>query len=401
VDVEGATTLMSAPPGPDSTLPATRAGDEFRPSLTRWLGENLTPEVVAAGRAGLVNAHTIEILRAWNRTLADAGWAAISWPIEFGGRSATIAEQLAFHEVMVDFDAPGPVNSIGVANIAPAIMAIGTQEQKDRYLAPMLRGDEIWCQGMSEPDAGSDLASLKTSAVAVADGDGEGFVINGQKTWNSLGEFADWCQLYVRTDPSVPKHKGISCLLVDMRSPGVEVRPMRSMVGETVFSEIFFTDVRVPARALLGSLHEGWQVAMTTLSHERAGVARFHLVLTARFNELLEDARRAGVVATPVQRDRLARLYASIGAMRYMTTRELEAIGHGGQPSPAMGSVAKLMWAHATQELADLAVGLFGSGALDGPWTQHLIASPGVSIAGGTSDINRNIVAEHGLGLPR
>ncbi|HWE71157.1 MAG TPA: acyl-CoA dehydrogenase family protein, partial [Acidimicrobiales bacterium] len=177
--------------------------------------------------------------------------------------------------------------------------------------------------------------------------------------------------------------------------------PMRSMVGETVFSEIFFTDVWVPASALLGPLHEGWRVAMTTLSHERAGVARFHLVLTARFTELLAEARRAGVVATPVQRDRLARLYASICAMRYMTTRELEAVGHGGQPSPAMGSVAKLMWAQATQELADLAVGLFGSSALDGPWTKHLIASPGVSIAGGTSDINRNIVAEHGLGLPR
>ena len=400
MDVEGATTLVPAPPGPDSTLPATGLRDEFRQSLTRWLGDNLTPEVVAAGRSGLVNAHTIEILRAWNQTLADAGWAAISWPIEFGGRGATIAEQLAFHEVMVDFDAPGPVNSIGVANIAPAIMAIGTQEQKDRYLAPMLRGDEVWCQGMSEPDAGSDLASLKTSAVV--DGDGsDGFVINGQKTWNSLGEFADWCQLYVRTDPSVPKHKGISCLLVDMRSPGVEVRPMRSMVGETVFSEIFFTDVRVPASALLGSLHEGWRVAMTTLSHERAGVARFHLVLTARFTELLDGAHRAGVVPTPVQRDRLARLYASICAMRYMTTRELESVGHGGQPSPAMGSLTKLMWAHATQELADLGVGLLGSGALDGPWAKHLIASPGVSIAGGTSDINRNIVAEHGLGLPR
>jgi hypothetical protein len=400
VDIEGATTLMPnrpVPTGPDSSLPVTDAHDEFRHSLTSWLNDNLTPEVVAAGRAGLLNAKTIEILRSWNRTLADAGWAAISWPIEYGGRSATIAEQLAFHEVMVEVDAPGPVNSIGVANIAPAIMSIGTQEQKDRYLAPMLRGDEIWCQGMSEPDAGSDLASLKTSAVA----DGDGFVINGQKTWNSLGEFADWCQLYVRTDPSVPKHKGISCLLVDMRSPGVEVRPMRSMVGETVFSEIFFTDVRVPASALLGSIDQGWGVAMTTLSHERAGVARFHLVLTARFTELLDDAHRAGVVPTPVQRDRLARLYASICAMRYMTTRELEAVGHGGQPSPAMGSLTKLMWAHATQELADLAVGLFGPGGLDGPWAKHLIASPGVSIAGGTSDINRNIVAEHGLGLPR
>ena len=342
-------------------------------------------------------AETIEILRAWNRTLADAGWAAISWPAEYGGRDATVAEQLAFHEVMTEAQAPGPVNAIGVANIAPAIMAFGTSEQKDRYLAPMLRGDEIWCQGMSEPDAGSDLASLKTSAVA----DNDGFVVNGQKTWNSLGQFADWCQLYVRTDPSVPKHKGITCLLVDMRSAGVEVRPVRTMAGDSSFSEVFLTDVWVPNTALLGSIHQGWRVAMTTLSHERAGVARLHLGLTARFNELLDDARSAGVVATPVQRDRLAGLFAYISAMRWMTTRELAAIGSGGQPSPAMGSVAKLMWAQATQELADLAVGLLGTGALAGPWTKNLAAAPAVSIAGGTSEINRNIVAEHGLGLPR
>jgi alkylation response protein AidB-like acyl-CoA dehydrogenase len=186
-----------------------------------------------------------------------------------------------------------------------------------------------------------------------------------------------------------------------MRSAGVEVRPVRTMAGDSSFSEIFLTDVRVPNTALLGSIHQGWRVAMTTLSHERAGVARLHLGLTARFNELLDDARSAGVVATPVQRDRLARLFAYISTMRWMTTRELEAIGGGGQPSPAMGSVAKLMWAQATQELADLAVGLLGTGALAGPWTKNLAAAPAVSIAGGTSEINRNIVAEQGLGLPR
>jgi alkylation response protein AidB-like acyl-CoA dehydrogenase len=400
VDIDGAVTLMPDRPGSPgpSPAPSTLNGlDPFRASLVKWVRDNLTPEVVAAGQLGLLSGKTIEILRAWNRTLADAGWAAVSWPSEYGGRDATVAEQLAFHEVMTEAQAPGPVNSIGVANIAPAILALGTTQQKDRYLSPMLRGDEIWCQGMSEPDAGSDLASLKTSAVA----DGDGFVVNGQKTWNSLGEFADWCQLYVRTDPSVAKHKGISCLLVDMKSPGIEVRPLRTMMGETAFSEIFFTDVRVPGSALLGSIHEGWQVAMTTLSHERAGVARFHLVLTSRFNELVADARQAGVVPTPVQRDRLAQLYASISAMRFMTTRELENIGHGGQPSPVMGSVAKLMWARATQELANLGMDLLGHSSMAATWTKHLAAAPGVSIAGGTSDINRNIVAEHGLGLPR
>ena len=393
MDTDGSLALA-----PDRPLPI-RSGPEngVARSLTEWLGVNLTPEVVAAGRAGPVTPVTLEILRRWNRTLADAGWAAISWPAEYGGRDASLADQLALHEVMVRFHAPGPVNVIGVANIAPAIMAVGRAEQKERYLAPMLRGDEIWCQGMSEPDAGSDLASLRTAAVA-CDG---GFVVNGQKTWNSLGQYADWCQLYVRTDPSAPKHRGISCLLVDMRSPGVEARPLRTMSGDATFSELFFTDVRVPSDALLGPIHEGWRVAMTTLSHERAGVARLHLSLTARFGELVDEARRVGVSPTPVQRDRLAQVFAAISCMRWMTTRELEAVGSGGEPSAAMGSLTKLMWARATQELADLAVGLLGSGGLAGPWTDSFTAAPGVSIAGGTSDINRNIVAEHGLGLPR
>jgi alkylation response protein AidB-like acyl-CoA dehydrogenase len=395
MDIDGSLALVPDRAPSDPASPGPR--DEIRESLTDWLRAHLTPEVISAGHAGMISTATLEVLRSWNRTLADAGWAAISWPAEYGGRDASVAEQLAFHEVMTGFQAPGAVNVIGVANIAPAIMAVGTPEQKDRYLAPMLRGDEIWCQGMSEPDAGSDLASLRTTAVA---DDGE-FVINGQKTWNSLGQYADWCQLYVRTDPSAPKHKGLSCLLVDMRSAGVEARPLRTMTGDSSFSELFFTDVRVPSSALLGSLNDGWRVAMTTLSHERAGVARLHLGLTARFNDLIGAARRSGIEATPVVRDRLARLFALISCMRWMTSRELEAVGRGGQPSPAMGSLTKLMWAQATQELADLAVGLLGSGGLAGGWTDAFLAAPGVSIAGGTGEINRNIVAEHGLGLPR
>jgi alkylation response protein AidB-like acyl-CoA dehydrogenase len=401
MNIDGSLALVPDRPQADdvaSARPVPPSEEGIGEALAGWLRANLTPDVVAAGHTGLVSAAALEILRNWNRTLADAGWAAISWPTEYGGRDASVPEQLAFHEVMAQYQAPGPINVIGVANIAPAIMAVGSSEQKERYLAPMLRGDEIWCQGMSEPDAGSDLASLRTAAVA----DGGEFVVNGQKTWNSLGHHADWCQLYVRTDPTAPKHKGISCLLVDMRSPGVEARPLRTMTGDSSFSELFFTDVRVPSTALLGPIHEGWQVAMTTLSHERAGVARLHLGLTARFNELVEDARQAGVEPTPVQRDRLARLFALISCMRWMTTRELEAVGRGGQPSPAMGSLVKLMWARATQELADLAVGLLGAGGLlTGNWSTTFTAAPGVSIAGGTSDINRNIVGEHGLGLPR
>lgn len=372
-------------------------GSDLPDQLVEWLRAHLTPEIVAAGQTGAHDAESLEVLRAWNRQLADAGWAAISWPSEFGGRDANVGEQLAYHQVMAAHRAPGPINVIGVANIAPAIMSFGTPEQKARFLRPMLRGDEIWCQGMSEPDAGSDLASLRTSARA----EGNEFVVNGQKTWNSLGQFADWCQLYVRTDPDAPKHRGISCLLVDMRSAGVEARPLRTMTGETTFSELFFTDVRVPATALLGPRNEGWSVALTTLSHERAGVAKLHLSLSNRFDELLAEIRRRGIVPTPTARDRLTRLFASISCMRWTTSRELEAIGHGGEPRPAMSSVTKLMWAQATQDLAGLAVDILGPGGLDGHWITAFTASPSVSIAGGTGNINRNIVAEQGLGLPR
>jgi alkylation response protein AidB-like acyl-CoA dehydrogenase len=369
----------------------------FRAELAAWLDEHLTPDVVDAGRSGPDVDDNLEILRRWNVTLADAGWAAPAWPKEQGGRDATIAEQLAWLEEMAAAGAPGPVNVIGVSNIAPAIMALGTPEQQERFLSPMLRGEEIWSQGMSEPDAGSDLASLRTSARI----EGDVFVVNGQKTWNSLGRHANWCQLYVRTDPDVPKHKGISCLLVDMTTPGIEVRPLKTMAGELTFSELFFSNVEVPRANLLGPLNGGWGVAMTTLSHERAGVARLHLSISGRLDKLLEDAKGSAALADPVLRDRLMGIYARVACMRWTTTRELEAVGLGRQPSASMGSIAKLMWSGIEQDLAELAVDLLGMEALSGPWARNLAASRQTSIAGGTSEINRNILAEHGLGLPR
>lgn len=372
----------------------------FRRELAEWLEAHLTPEVVAAGRheQGGDDDAGFEVLRGWNRVLADAGWAAPAWPAAHHGRDATVAEQLAGHEEMARLGAPGPVNVIGVSNIAPAIMAMGTDEQRARFLWPMLRGDEIWSQGMSEPDAGSDLASLRTAATL----DGDSFVVNGQKTWNSLGRRADWCQLYVRTDPAAPRHKGMSCLLVDMRSAGIEVRPLRTMAGDLTFSELFFTDVRVPRSALLGPLHEGWRVAMTTLSHERAGVARLHLWMSQRLEELLAELRGRPVLADPRLRDRIAALYSRIGCMRWSTTRELESVGRGAPPTPGAGSLTKLMWSAIDQDLSDLAVDLLGlEGGLWGRWSRFLAASRQASIAGGTTEINRNIVAEQALGLPR
>ena len=341
--------MESSQEGPDT--------EAFRAELRAWLGDHLTPEVVEAG-SHQIEGESLEVLRAWNRTLADGGWAAPSWPVEHGGRGAGVPEQLAYLEETNRVRAPGPVNVIGVSNIAPAIMQFGTPEQQERFLQPMLRGDEIWSQGMSEPDAGSDLASLRTAAVE----DGDDFVINGQKTWNSLGHLADWCQLYVRTDPTAKKHAGITCFLVDLRTPGIEARPLTTITGGQSFAELFFTDARVPRSAMLGPLHAGWSVAMTTLSFERAGVARLHLSLANRLDDLLADPRAKAGMEDPVLRQRLAGIYADIRCMRFLTERSLSDPAAAG----AGGSLAKLSWAHCDQELAALAVDLIGLDALVG-----------------------------------
>jgi alkylation response protein AidB-like acyl-CoA dehydrogenase len=369
--------------------------DAFRAELRAWLAGHLTPEVAEAGGRHM-EGPDLELLRAWNRTLADGGWAAPAWPAEYGGRGSGVGEQLAYLEEMSRARAPGPVNVIGVSNIAPAIMRFGTPEQQARFLRPMLRGDEIWSQGMSEPDAGSDLASLRTAAVE----DGDDFVLNGQKTWNSLGHHADWCQLYVRTDPTAKKHAGITCFLVDMRTPGIEARPITTMTGDHTFAELYFTDARVPRSAMLGPLHGGWTVAMTTLGFERAGVARLHLALARRLDDLLADPRAVPGRRDPVQRDRLARVYAAIRVMRHLTERSL---ADSSEAAGALGSLAKLSWAYCDQELGNLAVDLIGLDALgaDDRWADNFLAVRQASIAGGTTEIKKNIVGEHMLGLPR
>lgn len=367
--------------------------DALRAELRAWLAEHLTPAVIAAGSRPL-DGRGIDALRAWNRVLADAGWAAPAWPSTHGGRDFDVDEQVVYLEEMSRARAPGPVNVIGVSNIAPAIMQYGTEAQQQRHLRAMLRGDEIWSQGMSEPDAGSDLASLRTSAVP----DGDAYVINGQKTWNSLGHYADWCQLYVRTDPDAPKHRGITCFLVDLHSPGVEVRPITTISGEQAFAEVFLHDVRVPKSAMLGNLDEGWTVAMTTLSYERAGVARLHLGLANTIADILADPRARKALRDPRARDRFVRCYSEVRCMALVTSRSLATPhAHGG----AGGSIAKLLWAECSQELAAIAVDLLGLDGLSGVWAEQLASTRQASIAGGTSEINRNIIGEHVLGLPR
>lgn len=375
--------------------------ERFRTELRDWLSDNLTDELVKARRSSGRDDAAFEMLRAWNQTMADAGWAAVSWPREYGGRGATVLEQLVYTEETTRARAPLPLNVIGLNNIAPAIMQYGTEAQKQRLLPRMMRADDIWCQGMSEPDAGSDLAALRTRAVR----DGDDFVVTGQKIWTSLGHRADWCQLYVRTDPDAPKHKGISCLIVDMTLPGIEARPLVTLGGDADFAEVFFHDVRVPADALLGPLNAGWQVATTTLSHERAGAARLYAEMQVRLEELVDDLAAAGTGALddPVTLRRLGELAVRIKYLEVLCQRSISATLHGGSELVALGSasLAKTVWGEIGQDLAALAFDVLGSRDDGLAWANYRLTSRSLTIAGGTTQINKNITAQRVLGLPR
>lgn len=375
--------------------------ERFRVELRRWLSENLTDELVAARRPTGRDDAAFEMLRAWNATMADAGWAAVSWPPEYGGRGATVLEQLVYTEETTRARAPMPLNVIGLNNIAPAIMQYGTESQKLTLLPRMMRADDIWCQGMSEPEAGSDLAALRTRAVR----DGDDFIVNGQKIWTSLGHRADWCQLYVRTDPDAPKHKGISCLIVDMTLPGIEARPLITLNGDADFAEVFFDDVRVPADALLGPLNAGWQVATTTLAHERAGAARLYAEMQVRLEELVNDLATAetGALDDPVTLRRLGEIAVRIKYLEVLCQRSISATLHGGPEIVAFGSasLAKTVWGEIGQDLAALAFDTLGTRGEGAPWANYRLTSRSLTIAGGTTQINKNITAQRVLGLPR
>ncbi|WP_102419807.1 acyl-CoA dehydrogenase family protein [Mycobacterium sp. 4858] len=371
--------------------------EQFRVELRDWLSKNLTDELVAARRPSGRDDAAFEMLRAWSATMADAGWAAVSWPREYGGRGATVLEQLVYTEETTRARAPMPLNVIGLNNIAPAIMQYGTESQKLTLLPRMMRADDIWCQGMSEPEAGSDLAALRTRAVR----DGDDFVVNGQKIWTSLGHRADWCQLYVRTDPEAPKHKGISCLIVDMTLPGIEVRPLVTLNGDADFAEVFFHDVRVPADALLGPLNAGWQVATTTLSHERAGAARLYAEMQVRLEELTDDiAAHTEALADPVTLRRLGEIALRIKYLEVLCQRSISAALHGGDAFGS-ASLAKTVWGEIGQDMAALAFDVLGSSGAGAPWASYRLTSRSLTIAGGTSQINKNITAQRVLGLPR
>jgi alkylation response protein AidB-like acyl-CoA dehydrogenase len=311
-------------------------------------------------------------------------------------------DQVVWAEEMDRADVPGPINVLGIPNVAPAIMTYGSEEQKERLLPPMLRGDEIWCQGFSEPDAGSDLASLRTSAVR----DGDDWVVTGQKIWTTLGHLASWCELLVRTDPDVPKHKGITCLLVDMTLPGITVRPLVTITGVHEFNEVFFDEVRVPVAVTLGPVHEGWRVAMTTLSHERGGVAKLHLGTRRKVQRLFAAAHATpmpggGTAAgDPVLRQHLARVYLEAELLKLVSDRAISGELHGRALGPE-SSIAKLVWSETEQHIAEVAAAVLGQDATSGSWGTDRVGVRSHTIAGGTTQVNKNIIAQRVLGLPR
>jgi alkylation response protein AidB-like acyl-CoA dehydrogenase len=378
--------------------------EAFRAEFRAWLDANLPDDLRGGSPSDSLSTDgdRLERLRDWNRALADARYAAIAWPEEWGGRGASVMEQVAYAEEMHRAKAPATLNPIGLSNIAPAIIEHGTDGQKRTLLRRMLRGDDIWCQGFSEPDAGSDLASLRTSAVR----DGDDWIVNGQKTWNTFGNIADWCELLVRTDPDVPKHQGITCLLVDMTTPGIETRPLVTITGDAEFNEIFFTDVRVPVANTLGPINEGWRVAMTTLAYERGTVAKLHLGTRAKVARLIATAKATplgdGRVAAddPVLRERIARVYLDAELLKLISERALSAELHGRAMGPE-GSVAKLLWSETEQHITEVASELLGPDALQGSWARERVYSRALTIAGGTTQVNKNIVAQRILGLPR
>jgi alkylation response protein AidB-like acyl-CoA dehydrogenase len=370
--------------------------EAFRAEMRAWLDAHVPDDLRGVGLYDVDRPGMLESLRAWNRELADAGYAAIAWPAEYGGRGAGVFDQVVLAEELSRADAPTTLNPIGIANIAPAIMAFGTEEQKRRFLPRMRRADDIWCQGFSEPDAGSDLASLRTAAVV----DGDHFVVTGQKVWTTLAHHAGWCELLVRTDPDAPKHRGISCLLVDMTLPGIEVRPLVTATGDREFNEVFLDAVRVPRDALLGPIHEGWRVAMNTLTHERAGVVHLHLMVSKKVARLTAAARERGVDGDPVLRRQLARLHLEAEYLKLLADKAVSAAAHG-RPAGPESSVAKLWWSEVQQHVAEVAGAVLGPDANSGEWGHERVAVRSLSIAGGTTEVNKNLVAQRILGLPK
>jgi alkylation response protein AidB-like acyl-CoA dehydrogenase len=392
------------------------AEDEaFRQELRAWLEKN-RPEQSSADN----DDHTDFMHEGskdqwqrrlnWHRKMHSGGWVGISWPKEYGGRGATLTQQLIYNEEMAAANTPQLVNGLGIMLVGPTIIHWGTEEQKKRYVPKILSGEEIWCQGYSEPGSGSDVASLQTRAIE----EGDYFIVNGQKVWTSDAHHADWCILLVRTDPSAPKHKGISYVLVDMHSPGVTVRPLVQITGDANFNEVFFEDVKVPKKNLIGEKNQGWQVAITTLMFERSGIGggRDLLGQVRELADLARAVRSNGKSAWDDSsvRQKISGFAGEALALKYTGFRQLTRRLRGLPPGPE-GSVLKLGTSELNLKMNKFAMELLGPYAqlefkalyaVDrGIWSYRMLASRALTIAGGTSEIQHNIIGERVLGLPK
>src|SRR2546422_4897106 len=386
----------------------TEAEESFRKEVRSWLERNLPDDLrgrsFAASRG---NREEFVRLRWWQNKMYEAGYVGMDWPREFGGRGATLTEMVILYQEMGRAESPQIVNRGGVSMLGPTLMKHGTPKQRQQHLKNILTADEMWCQGFSEPNAGSDLANLQTRAVR----GGDHYVVNGQKVWTSMGHVADWCFLLVRTDANAAKHKGISFMLVDMKTPGITVRPLRQITGEAEFNETFLDNVRVPAANLVGKENEGWSVAITTLAYERDLLTFIrHISLRNALHRLVELVRERSRGADPIIRQKVAALWIGEQALQLNGYRSLTKILRGGAPGPE-GSTSKLFWSQVDQELAHVATEAIGPYSQiagesswapdDGQWEFYELLARASGIRAGTSEILRNILAERVLGLPK
>ncbi len=384
----------------------------FRERVRVWLTANIPREWKSLGSTEVPRPEAFEFLRRWQGTLFEGGFIGVTWPKAYGGQGLTFVEEMILHEEMALQKAPPMLNVLGVGMAGPTIIAYGTEEQKQRYPARILSCAEIWCQGYSEPNSGSDLAALQTRAVK----DGEHYVINGQKVWTSLAHVADWMMLLARTDPSAPKHKGITYFLLDMHAPGVTVKPLKQMTGDAEFNEVFFDNVRVHERQVLGEVNHGWAVGLTTLMYERLALG-FGLQVRLRIalESVIDMARRVektGRIVTkdPMLRQKLAQLWIDTEALKYTGARAITKLLRGELPGPE-ASAGKMGWVETHQKLQELAMEIEGpyaqltkgsDRAIDGGvWQYGFLRSRANSIEGGTTEIQKNIIGERVLGLPK
>ncbi len=383
-----------------------RPEDEaFRKEIRAWLADHVVGEFAELGGRGGSGDETygFETRLAWERDLAAGGWTGIGWPVEYGGRGASIAHQVIFNEEYVRAAAPGRVSVLGEGLLGPTLIQYGTPEQKARFLPRILDGTELWCQGYSEPDAGSDLANVKTRARL----DGDQWVVDGQKVWTSLAHQADWCFVVCRTEPGSVRHRGLSYLLVPMDQPGVEVRPITQITRTSEFNEVFFDGARTHADLVVGEVGDGWRVALATLAFERGvGLLGHQLSFRREFDHLVDLARDNGSVGRPLIRQRLARSYAELEILRFNTLRSLS--GFDGPVAPPEASISKLYWASWHQRFGELATdiaGLSGLVAEEPPYEldafqRSFLFSRSETIYGGSNEIQKNIIGERVLGLP-